>query len=129
VLARLHAADPDRFPYPVTDDYRILNAVREVHFQARSGRSEGTSADVRDPENLRRVGEQLAGMGTVLAIGRLAELAVRESQFPGVVLQNCHLSLRSLNMKYSSRRTSPAERTRDRLEQYAADLVLQLRRL
>ncbi|MBF8766304.1 hypothetical protein IR009_13845 [Pseudomonas putida] len=118
-----HRADPVRFPSDQLDDYTIMNSVSKVHYMELTRTTEGTEAEVREPQNLERIRRELSDSTTVVALGKKAQLAIRESGFSGTMYTASHPSLRSLNITYKSDKSTPSEKSQDRIGQWAADVL------
>ena len=122
-IGEWHRADPVHFPSSQLDDYTIMNSVNKVHYMELTRTTEGTEAEVREPQNLERFSRVLSDSTTVVALGRKAQLAIIESGFSGTMYTASHPSLRSLNTTYTSDKPTPSEKSRDRIGQWAADVL------
>lgn len=122
-LAALHKADPKRFPSKDKDDYRIVNAVPDVHYKGATGRTEGTSAEIRERKNQARMKKSLEGMDTVVALGNKAQEAVHGSGFDGTVLKGSHPSMQNINRNYQAEGATAAERSEKRIDAYAKEIA------
>jgi hypothetical protein len=118
-----HEECPSKFPSNKLDDYSIINAVEDVHYKKKTGRTEGLISEVRDLKNLKRISEALKGSETVVALGEMAKLAVDSSSFSGVTLKGSHPSMQSLNKTYDSQKDNPSDRSRDRIDRWAKDIL------
>lgn len=118
-----HRADPIDFPSSQLDDYTIMNSVSKVHYMGLTGTTEGTEEEVREPQNLERIRRELSDSTTVVALGKRAQLAIRESGFSGTVYTASHPSLSNLNTTYTSGKATPSEKNRDRIEQWADEVL------
>lgn len=122
-LEILHKKDADAFPSLRLDDYTIANAVEEIHYKAKSGRTEGNEKEITDPKNMARINNILENSQTVIALGDKAHLAVKTSNYKKRLLTANHPSLVSLNSKYKSNKKLPRERRIDRICQWVDDLI------
>jgi len=119
----LHEECPSIFPSNKLDDYSILNAVEDVHYKSKTGRTEGSTSEVCNLKNLERISEALKDSATVVALGDMAKLAVDGSNFSGVILKGSHPSMQSLNTTYDSQKDNPSDRSRDRIGRWAKDML------
>ncbi|MGQ9725064.1 MAG: hypothetical protein ACUVVU_06895 [Tepidimonas sp.] len=124
VLVELHRRDPVRFASMHRVDYVVTNAWPQVEYPALTGRSVPTLAEVLQPNNLRRLAAELAGLQWVVACGALAHEAVRALRDGGRLVAQaaygCHLSQRALNTMRG------ATDTAGRVALWAAAVVQQL---
>lgn len=118
-----HNALPNEFPSKKLDDYTIVNAVEDVHYKAKTGRTEGTDKEVCDTNNMRRINAIIADAEYVVALGYKAQLAVSGSVFKGKTYSGKHPSMNALNTKYSSQKRTPQERGSDRIRQWANEVL------
>ena len=117
-IEKLHQKDPKTFPSSNLDDYTIMNTVETVHYQSKTGRTEGTLNEVLDTKNMNRINGILKDYDTVITLGDKAQTAIKNSNFNGKVLSSNHPSKQSLNMQYKSNKTTPEERNIDRITQW-----------
>ncbi len=117
-IEKLHKKDPITFPSSKLDDYTIMNAVEKVHYQSKTGRTEGTMKEITDSKNMNRINGVLKDYDTVIALGDKAQIAVKNSNFNGKVLASNHPSKQSLNMQYKSIEATPEKRNIDRIIQW-----------
>jgi hypothetical protein len=118
-----HNALPTEFPSKNLDDYTIVNAVEDVHYKAKTGRTEGTDTEVCDTDNMKRINAIIADTQYVVALGYKAQLAVSGSIFNGKIYSGKHPSMNALNTQYSSQKLTPNERGSDRIRQWATDVL------
>jgi len=118
-IEKLHKKDPKTFPSAKLDDYTIMNAVEKVHYQSKTGRTEGTINEITDSKNIDRINGILKDYDNVVALGDKAQTAIRSSNFDGKILTSNHPSKQSLNMQYKSNKTTAGERNIDRISQWA----------
>lgn len=121
-INELHKKDPLKFPSNRLDDYTIVNAVEEVHYKGKTGRTEARDAEISNSDNLKRVRAALADAVNVVALGDKAQLAVAECGYQGNVYKGEHPSMQALNRKYKSHNETPQERNSDRVTQWAEDM-------
>lgn len=135
VLAYLKRSRPDLFPSVDRYDYRITNSSESVHYKAYDGRTEPSAAEIRDPENLNRLAEDIYGYDTVITFGKSADLAASllKDRFPGTsFLYSRHLSFLSLNSGIKNDINGDpiirgsSDSTQKRLEVAADDILKQL---
>lgn len=122
-LEILHKKDAHAFPSVKLDDYTIANAVEEIHYKAKTGRTEGNEKEITVPRNMARINKILENSHTVIALGEKAQLAVKKSTYKKQLLTANHPSLVSLNSKYKSDKRLPKERRIDRTRQWVEDLI------
>lgn len=118
-----HTVDPMNFPSNKLDNYTIMNSVSTVHYMKLNGTTEGTEKEVRNPQNIERIRLELSDSTTVVALGKRAQLAIKESGFSGTMYTANHPSLSSLNTTYKSGELTPSQRSRDRIGQWAVDVL------
>lgn len=118
-----HSALPNEFPSKNLDDYTIVNAVEDIHYKAKTGRTEGTDKEVCDVNNMRRINEIIADAEYLVTLGYKAQLAVSGSVFKGKNYSGKHPSMNVLNTQYSSQKRTPNERSSDRIRQWANDVL------
>jgi len=121
-----HNALPNEFPSKNLDDYTIVNAVEDVHYKAKTGRTEGTDKEVCDTDNMRRINAIIADAEYAVALGYKAQLAVSGSVFKGKAYSGKHPSMNALNTTYNSQERTPQERGSDRIRQWATDVLASL---
>ena len=121
-----HNALPNEFPSKNLDDYTIVNTVEDVHYKAKTGRTEGTDTEVCDTDNMKRINAIIADAQYVVALGYKAQLAVSGSIFKGKTYSGKHPSMNALNTQYSSQKQTPQERSTDRIKQWASDVLASL---
>ncbi len=102
MLSILNRQYPEIFPYCGRYDYRITNSSENVHYKAFDNRSEPKEAEITDPENIRRLINDITGYKYIITFGRCAALAADEIKKLGlmpdsVFLYSRHLSFLSLN--------------------------------
>lgn len=102
LLRMLHESLPKIFRYTVKGDYRVTNASNIVHFAGNGNGTEPGKKEIRDPENLRRLTEDLRGYTWVFTFGAKANEAVdliRSSLDPGtcVVRVPHHVGMQGIN--------------------------------
>jgi len=119
-----HNALPNEFPSSNLDDYTIVNAVEDIHYKAKTGRTEGTNKEVCNKDNMARVNAVIADAEYIVALGYKAKLTVSKSVFKGKIYAGAHPSMNALNTKYSSKKQTPRERSSDRINQWAGDILL-----
>ena len=95
-----HNALPNEFPSKNLNDYTIVNAVEDIHYKAKTGRTEGTDKEVCDTDNIRRINAIIADAEYVVALGYKAQLTVSGSFFKGKTYSGKHPSMNALNTKY-----------------------------
>jgi hypothetical protein len=103
LVRRGHDRDPGRFPSPDLADYRICNAWDKVEYEAKTQRSEASTAEVMDPANLARLRADIGAADTILTFGVRANLAVDALDVPAQRMRGAHPSLQSINRKYKPR--------------------------
>lgn len=118
-----HEKSPDTFPSKNLDDYTIVNAVGEVHYKGKTGRTEGSNKEICDIENIERLVGIISGSACVVVLGDKAQLAILETGFNGVIYFGGHPSMQALNRKYSSDKQTSYERSSDRIGQWANDVL------
>ena len=121
-----HNALPNEFPSKNLDDYTIVNAVEDVHYKAKTGRTEGTDTEVCDTDNMTRINAIIADAQYVVALGNKAQLAVSVSIFKRKTYSGIHPSMNALNKQYSSQKRTPNERSSDRIKQWANDILVSI---
>ena len=121
-IEEMHSNDPESFPSNNLDDYSIVNAVEDVHYKAKTGRTEGTDSKILEQENLDRINSILQDSKNVVALGEKAQLAVKNSSFSGNTFEAEHPSMQALNKKYKSNGSTPSERHKDRVNQWTRDI-------
>tara|TARA_R110002167_G_scaffold61728_2_gene174320 strand:- start:806 stop:1567 length:762 start_codon:yes stop_codon:yes gene_type:complete len=121
-INKLNQSNPKDFPSNNLDDYTILNAVEDVHYKAKTGRTEGKDNEILDPSNMKRINAILTEADNVVALGEKAQLAVNKSSFNGNIFKGKHPSMQALNKKYKSDKQTPSERSQDRVEQWTKEL-------
>ncbi|NPD29679.1 hypothetical protein [Corallococcus exiguus] len=117
-----HALDPIRFPSLELDDYTIVNAVEDVHYKRKTGRTEGTQAEIRTERNLHRLRRILADYEYIAALGVSARTAVESAGFEASYA-GCHPSMQALNRMYTSTEETAAARRVERVAQWARDVM------
>lgn len=84
-------------------DYRITNASDIVHYKAHDNRTEATKTEIKQPENCRRLYEDLNGFEYIIAFGDKAIYAVSllASRLGKSKIINCkyHLGMQSINRR------------------------------
>ncbi len=102
VLSRLNQQFPLIFQSTDRYDYRITNATTTPLYKERDGRTEGTKNEISDPQNLKRLYDEIRAYEYVLSFGDKARYAVnlclQGKQTPPVHI-HCpyHLSPKRLN--------------------------------
>ena len=122
-LEILHEKDAGNFPSSRLNDYTIANAVEEIHYMNKTGRTEGTDEEVREPENIERIKSIIKYSKVVVALGDKSYLAIKSANYEGIVYKAKHPSLQSLNRYYKSDKGSPNRRKKDRISQWVDDLM------
>jgi hypothetical protein len=122
-ISILHEKCPSKFPTNQLDDYTILNAVEDVHYKGKTGRTEGTKNEVCNLKNLERINGALKDSEVVVALGEMAHLAVDSSSFSGVILKSSHPSRQSLNKTYDSHKDNPSDRNKDRINSWTMHML------
>ncbi|MCY1040632.1 hypothetical protein OV208_04795 [Corallococcus sp. bb12-1] len=117
-----HALSPDCFPSLELDDYTIVNAVKDVHYKRKTGRTEGTKKEICAESNLRRMRGILADYDCIAAFGVSAMTAVDAAGFEASC-SGFHPSLQALNRTYKSSEKSAAARGADRVSQWANSVM------
>jgi hypothetical protein len=124
-LPRLHEFTPELFPSPSRAGYVITNSWDRVEYQALTGRSVPTEAEVLAPANLERLQAEIAPLRVVVACGSHAHAAVRALLGQGALAARVayarHLSQRSVNT------IRGAPDTAARLRLWCAGVLEQLR--
>jgi uracil-DNA glycosylase len=123
VLQHLNKKNPKTFPSTDKRDYPIINAVSKVQYKSKTGRTEGTSSEIKQPKNLERISKSLVGIKNTLALGNKAQEAAKLSGFTGPVMAGSHLSLQNINRNYSASGDTPAKRNEERIKKYANDII------
>ena len=102
VLIDLHACRPDLFSSPSRTKYVITNSWANVEFEALTGRSVPTEAEVLQADNLERLRCEIEALDTVVACGAQARAAMMALSASGAVRARVavgrHLSQRAVNM-------------------------------
>ena len=114
----LHKENSKIFPSPKLDDYTIMNAIETVHYNLKTGRTEGTVKEIIDSKNMNRINTILQDYHTVVALGDKAQTAMKHSSFNGKTLMSNHPSKQSLNIQYKSSKATPEKRNIDRIIQW-----------
>jgi len=122
-LGKLHEKDSDTFPSTKLEDYTIANAVEKILYKNKTGRTEGTDKEILDIRNIERIKSILSNSKAVIALGSKAYLAINTANYKGIVFTANHPSLQSLNSKYKSEKTTSKGRNKDRISQWADDLM------
>jgi len=122
-IKQLHKKDPSKFPSDKLDDYTIVNAVEDVHYKGKTGRTEGKNSEVLKPKNMSRINDTLKSSKNIVALGDKAQLAVDNSSAKGTVFKGNHPSMQSLNKKYGSDKSNASERSEERVKSWVNDLV------
>jgi len=117
-IENLHKKNPQVFPSNKLDDYTIMNAVETVHYKSKTGRTEGTTDDIINLQNMNRINSILKDYDHVVALGDKANLAIKNSKFNGKILSSNHPSKQSLNKQYKSSKATPKDRNIDRIKQW-----------
>lgn len=118
-----HKKDPEKFPSSNLDDYTIVNAVADVHYKGKTGRTEGSEQEIRNPKNVERLKKALNNSDTVVALGEKAQLAAHVAEFNGKTYSSGHPSMQSLNKRYKSDANTPTDRSSERIKQWAGDVL------
>jgi len=115
----------DRVNYPSVDhrDYRIVNAVDDVHFMSATKRTEGSRAEVTAPANVARKRRLMEGKSNALVFGDNAAIITDAVEFDGSQSRGPHPSPRRINTKYRSEAATPAERAAERTRASVDDMV------
>jgi hypothetical protein len=122
-LEILHARDPVNYPSVDHRDYRIVNAVDDVHFMAATKRTEGRKAEVTAPANVANKRRLMEGKSNALVFGDNAAIITDAAGFEGSQTRGPHPSPRRINTKYRSDAATPAERAAERTRAFSNDLV------
>jgi len=122
-LEILHKKDLDAFPSLNLDDYTIANAVEDIHYKAKTGRTEGNEKEITNPKNMARINRIFENTKTIVALGDKAKLAVKYSKYNKKLLTADHPSLVSLNSKFKCNKRTPKERRVDRTYQWAENII------
>lgn len=102
LLAMLHESHPETFRYTKKGDYRVTNSSDIVHFKKNGNGTEPGSKEIRDPENLGRLIDDLEGYPLVFTFGAKANEAldlVRDELDPGVKVFRVphHVGMQGIN--------------------------------
>lgn len=114
--------DPVRFPSLDLDDYTIVNAVEDVHYKRKTGRTEGTEAEICTERNLLRMRDILTSYDYIAAFGESARTAVEAAGF-NASCSGSHPSMQSMNRRYKSLEKTAAARREDRISQWAKEVI------
>ena len=135
LLHFLHQKRPDLFPSEDRYYYRITNSSERIHYKARDGRTEPSSAEIKAPDNLERLTGDIKDYDVVITFGRGATEAVSllaDKLDNKKILHSRHLSFLSLNSGVKNDingepipRGDP-DSTKKRLEAVAADIISQI---
>ena len=128
VLSILHTRMPDQFRSQSKDDYVIVNAVPDIHYEALTGRTEGKRSDVCQPENVERLNHALAGMKLVIPLGKSAQRAVGASNYTGAVMSGSHPSKQNINRNIKAVGEDPGKRSTMRITGYTDLLIASFRK-
>lgn len=121
-IKKMHQKDPSRFPSERLDDYTIVNAVEDVHYRSKTGRTEGKESEIINSKNMERINSLLNGSENIVALGDKAQLAVEKSNAKATVFKGNHPSMQALNKKYKSNKNNASERNEDRVTSWVNDL-------
>ncbi len=102
MLTILNKQRPDIFPSTNRYDYRITNSSEIVHYKAHDNRTEAKPAEITEPENLKRLKEDIAGYNCVITFGRCSALGTESIKNDDeckdtIFVYSQHLSFMSLN--------------------------------
>ncbi|HSP48402.1 MAG TPA: hypothetical protein VLN47_10050 [Clostridiaceae bacterium] len=102
LLRMLHDSLPEIFRYTIKGDYRVTNASNIVHFAGNGNGTEPGKKEIRDPENLKRLVEDLKGDAWVFTFGAKANEAVdlvRSDLDPGTRVMRVphHVGMQGIN--------------------------------
>lgn len=98
LLDILKSHRPDIFCSCDRYDYTITNSSDQVHYKSKTGNTEPDDEEIRAPENLRRLQDELSGCTNFLVLGNRAALAVDNAGFKsGIIYCDRHLSMLRLN--------------------------------
>ncbi len=102
MLSILNKSFPDIFPSHNRYDYRITNSSECVHYKAYDNRTEPHVKEITEPENLKRLTDDIHGYKYVITFGRCAALAAKEAGKKydlgsTIFMYSQHLSFLSLN--------------------------------
>ncbi len=122
-IEELSRRNPQRFPSDKLDDYTLINAVPAIHSANTTGRTEGRDDEIKKPENIRRLQKVINGADCVVALGKKAETAVTAAGYNGPVFKSLHPSMQAINRQYKSKKKTPKARNRDRIQQWARDVL------
>lgn len=114
------------------DDITITNASDKPEYTAKSNRTEATFSEITNSSNLLRLQGELENTSKyIVTFGKNANHAVNSIEKsklnPNVkVIESSHLSFSNINRSIKSEETSSQERTKDRLEQLAQNILEKL---
>lgn len=123
VIEKLHNLAPNTFKYTNKEDYMITNASNKVHFQSLTNDTEASTAELLDPENIKRLKNELKGKKMVICCGDKANEVIKEVN-PKIKVINCedHFGSQKLNRKYPNSMFSP-ELTANQRREARLDIV------
>jgi hypothetical protein len=129
-LKHLHSALPMLFRSMHRYDYRITNAWPEpIAVGLGHSGSEGSNAQIRDPDNVQRVLEELEGCNLVILSGNKAKLLAEAVAASGrECVEVPHVGNKGLNRKYippSQLESAPSAVRREYRVRRWADAVVQ----
>ena len=123
LIEELYTIIPEKFPSSNKDDYYITNASDKVHYKKLTGDTEATIDEIKEPQNLNRLKEELDNCDIIVCMGNKASAAVSMIQTHAQVIQGTHLSNSNLNRHFESKKTTACERKMDRIKQ-VGDLII-----
>lgn len=123
ILIHLNRHDPEAYPSICRYDYWIANALATIMF---GDNSMSDLADVREPNSLARLAEQLKGMTTVVALSATAMEGVTRVGLHPTHSHAVHPGMRRLNNYHPGLGREPKfeqRRTEERCRRFAAKVI------
>ncbi len=96
----LHLQYPEKFPFKNRYSYRITNAIKDVHYRAKTNNTEGSDNKVLNKENIFRILEEITGLTDIFCFGakpKLLKNKLISEGFCGSIYCDIHLGLQAIN--------------------------------
>lgn len=77
---------------PYREQAVVTNAWPDVHYESKTGRTEATDSEIKDPQNLERLASEIGHIRKwILCFGAKAYLAVSELKKRGLLQESCQV--------------------------------------
>lgn len=102
LIELLNQSMPKVFKGKSKDEYFITNSSNRVHYKAYTNSSEPTISEIKLPENMSRLYNELSDKDVIICCGVKARKAIELLEIKAKIVKVCHIGQRGLAKSYSN---------------------------